>query len=105
MLLCLLAAPPPALAQEIQYRVDIEAPKDLRELLEKHLDVARRASEEKINADEVRRLFARAPERIRALVATEGYFSPRIDSRLDDNASPWKLVFVVDPGGRTVVRN
>ena len=77
----------------------------LRELLEQHLDVVRRAAEANVNADEVRRLFARAPDRIRALVATEGYFSPSIDATIDDHASPWKLAFVVDPGTRAVVRN
>ncbi|MET0218642.1 MAG: autotransporter assembly complex family protein [Burkholderiales bacterium] len=100
-----LAAAPPAAAQEVKYRVDIEAPKTLRELLEQHLDVVRRAAEANVNADEVRRLFARAPDRIRALVATEGYFSPSIDATIDDHASPWKLAFVVDPGTRAVVRN
>ena len=74
-----LAAAPPAAAQEVKYRVDIEAPETLRELLEQHLDVVRRAAEANVNADEVRRLFARAPDRIRALVATEGYFSPSIE--------------------------
>ncbi|MET0918707.1 MAG: autotransporter assembly complex family protein [Burkholderiales bacterium] len=100
-----LAAALPAAAQEVKYRVDIEAPKTLRELLEQHLDVVRRAAEANVNADEVRRLFARAPDRIRALVATEGYFSPSIDATIDDHASPWKLAFVVDPGTRAVVRN
>ncbi len=100
-----LAAALPAAAQEVKYRVDIEAPETLRELLEQHLDVVRRAAEANVNADEVRRLFARAPDRIRALVATEGYFSPSIDATIDDHASPWKLAFVVDPGTRAVVRN
>ena len=100
-----LAAALPAAAQEVKYRVDIEAPKTLRELLEQHLDVVRRAAEANVNADEVRRLFARAPDRIRALVATEGYFSPSIDATIDDHASPWKLAFVLDPGTRAVVRN
>jgi translocation and assembly module TamA len=94
-----------AFAVGISFRVDIEAPSDLRDVLEENLDAVRRSAEKDINPEEVRRLYARAPDQIRELVATEGYFSPRIDATLDDRSSEWKLRFVVEPGKRTVVRD
>lgn len=102
-MLCLLVAAN-ALADGIQFRVDLEAPAKLRDLLERHLDVVRRSAEKELVAAEVRRLYARAPEQIRQLVATEGYFSPRIDATLDDQSTEWTLRFVIDPGKRAVVR-
>lgn len=101
--LCLLVAAS-ALADGIQFRVDLEAPAKLRDLLEQHLDVVRRSKEKELIAAEVRRLYARAPEQIQQLVATEGYFSPRIDATLDDQSTEWTLRFVIDPGKRAVVR-
>lgn len=103
MILSLLASAA-ACADEIAFRVQIEAPAALRDLLETHLDVVRRSAEKGLMAAEVRRLYTRAPDQIRQLVATEGYFSPRIDATLDDGASPWQLRFEVDPGQRAVVR-
>jgi translocation and assembly module TamA len=102
-MLCLLV-PAIALADGIQFRVDLDAPAKLRELLEQNLDVVRRSAEKDINPEEARRLYVRAPEQIRQLVATEGYFSPRIDATLDDQSADWKLRFVVDPGKRAIVR-
>lgn len=104
MILSLLASAA-ACADEIAFRVQIEAPAALRDLLETHLDVVRRSAEKGLMAAEVRRLYTRAPDQIRQLVATEGYFSPRIDATLDDGASPWQLRFEVDPGQRAVVRH
>jgi translocation and assembly module TamA len=94
-----------ALAEEIEFRVEIEAPRALRDLLEQHLDVVRRSTEKASTAAEVRRLYTRAPEQIRQLVGTEGYFKPHIDATLDDRSSPWKLRFEIDPGARAIVRN
>jgi translocation and assembly module TamA len=94
-----------AFAEGIAFRVDVEAPRALRELLQEHLDVVRRSAEKELTAAEVRRLYTRATEQIRQLLATEGYFAPRIDSTLDDAAIPWTLRFEVDPGKRAIVRD
>jgi len=102
-MLCLLVSVS-AFADGIQFRVDIEAPGDLRELLRQHLDLVRRSAEKNINPAEVQRLYSRAPDQIRQLVATEGYFSPSIDSTLDDRSSEWTVRFRVEPGKRTIVR-
>ena len=100
-----LLVPGIAIADEIRFQVDLEAPDQLRELLEQHLDVVRRSSEKNINAEEVRRLYARAPEQMRQLLATEGYFSPTIVPSLDDRSSAWKLGFTIEPGKRAIVRS
>ncbi|MFO1205524.1 MAG: autotransporter assembly complex family protein [Burkholderiales bacterium] len=93
------------MAESIPFRVVIDVPGSQRDLLQEHLDVVRRSAEKNLVAAEVRRLFARAPDQIRQLLATEGYFAPGIESTLEDATTPWTLRYVVDPGKRAVVRN
>jgi translocation and assembly module TamA len=89
---------------DISFQVDIDAPKAVRDLLEEHLDVVRRSRDKTVNPEEARRLYARAPEQIRQLVATEAYFSPSIKTTLDDGSAEWTMRFEVEPGKRTIVR-
>lgn len=59
----------------------VEAPSPLRELLEKHLDLARLQqlpNEERLSGNELNRLIAAAPAQATELLQTEGYFDPQI---------------------------
>ena len=60
--------------------VDIEAPKVLQELLERHLDVVRlgRLAREEVDEAEWSRLIDAAPAQARELLQTEGYFNARV---------------------------
>ncbi|MBL8289377.1 MAG: BamA/TamA family outer membrane protein [Rubrivivax sp.] len=60
--------------------VDIEAPKRLKELLERHLDVVRlgRMAREEVDEAEWSRLIDAAPAQARELLQTEGYFNARV---------------------------
>ena len=92
-----------------RYRLEVQAPRPLRELLAQHLDLARfrdAPAREGLTAAELDRLVAQAPEQARALLATEGYFSPLVAvDRGPPDASGLPLVRVaVQPGQRTIVQ-
>ena len=90
------------------YRLEIDAPEDLRTLLLAYLDLARFQSfgaSESVTGSELDRLIAAAPAQTRALLETEGYFSAVVTARrgADGQAVPQVLVKVT-PGPRIVVR-
>jgi translocation and assembly module TamA len=85
------AAPPPELTlvtpQEYEQqsstlgvRIAIDAPADLKALLEKHLDVVRLGGLARDDVDDTEwsRLIDAAPAQVRDLLQTEGYFAPRV---------------------------
>ncbi len=96
-------AGPPAL------EIEIEAPADLKTLLERHLDLARLATVargERLSDSELARLIDAAPAQARELLQTEGYFEPEVQiQRRTPTApdSPPRLRLQLQPGPRTLV--
>lgn len=85
--------------------VEIDAPKELEALLQAHLESARAARHgEPLDEAEVRRLQQVSQESAHELLATEGYFSPRIESTLEHTGDDWVIRHGVTPGPRTQVR-
>ncbi len=85
--------------------VEVEAPDGLKALLTPHLETARAArSGETLDEAELGRLRDLSAETARELLATEGYFSPQIDSSLVQAEDGRVLRYVVTPGPRTRVR-
>ncbi|OYT97908.1 MAG: outer membrane protein assembly factor [Burkholderiales bacterium PBB1] len=75
------AASPSAKPSIAVYRLEIEAPGELRTLLQTYLDLSRfqKVPEgEDITSAEIDRLIAAAPAQARALLETEGYFNPAV---------------------------
>lgn len=74
------------------YRLDIEAPGELRTLLLTYLDLSRFQNvpeSEDITPAEIDRLIAAAPAQARALLETEGYFNPEVSvARVGGEAGP-----------------
>lgn len=70
----------PAHAQT--YAVEITGAGDLTPLLEEQLTITRLAREGRARPEEWQRLVRATPQQMAELLATEGYFSPRIDSEL-----------------------
>lgn len=88
-------------------RLEVEAPRPLKDLLAKHLQLARvnaLAGGEPLPDGEIDRLVAAAPAEVQALLDTEGYFNARIDIRREPGTPPLVRV-LVDPGPRTTVRD
>lgn len=101
MLLCaaLCASPAHALT------VEVEAPEELEALLLQHLESSRAARHgEPLDEAELVRLQQVSEETARGLLATEGYFSPQVESSLTRSGADWVIRYVVAPGPRTRVR-
>ncbi len=112
--LCLWAALPamaqtgaPAAAEPAtpapRFDIALEAPGAIKDFLLRHLDLQRYRNFEDLNAAELERLVARAPEDLRSLLGTLGHFSPQLDIRVTPGeggkAAPLGVVRIdVDPG-------
>jgi translocation and assembly module TamA len=85
--------------------VEVDAPDELKALLMQHLEAARAARlGEPLDEAELARLRSLSEETARELLATEGYFSPQVDSTLTRVADDWVMRYAVTPGPRTRVR-
>lgn len=97
LLLPLLAA-----AQDWHYQVRIKAPRALESLLEDNLDLVRYRTNARMDRDQLQRMLRSAPEQVKTLVATAGYYSPEVNIRLDESDTPTVTVDVV-PGEPVLV--
>lgn len=101
LLLLLLCLPPAASGFEFL----LEAPDELRPLLQQHLELARAAheQEEMMTDDEVQRLLQQSERSAQTLLATEGYFSPTIITSLAGEGKDLRASLGVQPGPRTLI--
>jgi translocation and assembly module TamA len=102
MLACVTLLPLMAAAEGLPYRVRIEAPGKLEALLEANLDLVRFRDSPRMDRDQLQRLLRAAPEQIKTLVATAGYYSPQLDIALDDGAQPTVRI-ALQPGEPVLV--
>jgi translocation and assembly module TamA len=90
-------------------RLDIQAPDELKALLQRHLDLARMAAlpaDEALDETEWARLIGAAPAQVRQLLQTEGYFAPKVTLDRSASGEPGVAAHVtlrVDPGERIKV--
>lgn len=85
--------------------VEIDAPDELKVLLTQHLEVARAARQgETFDVWEIARLQRQSEQTAQDLMATEGYFSPQVESAAEWVSGDWRMTYAVVPGPRTLVR-
>lgn len=80
------------------FEVDLEVPAELRPLLESHLQILQERQNPGLSNKRFRFLARGAPDEIRELLATEGYFSPRIGQSVLKTKTGWRAMVKVDPG-------
>jgi translocation and assembly module TamA len=97
-----LLLPVLAAAQEWHYQVRIKAPRALESLLEDNLDLVRYRTNARMDRDQLQRMLRSAPEQVRTLVATAGYYSPEVNILLDESGTPTVTVEVA-PGEPVLV--
>jgi len=87
------------------FQLSIEAPDEIRTVLERHLELQRYRALTDLSDNELERLMAIAAQDSRDLVATLGYFSPvvRIERPGDTNTKPRVITLTVDPGRPTLI--
>lgn len=92
-----------ALAAPALYRVELDAPPRFRKLLREQLDLYRERGNERMDSAQLAKAVRAAPDRIRELLATEGYVSPTVDSALTEANGATVVYLKVDPGEPAVV--
>ena len=94
--------PTSATPQVTAFDIAVRAPAEVRELLEKHLELQRYRAVTDLDEAELARLIVLAERNVRNLVGTLGYFSPdiRITREGGVNERP-VIVVAVDPGQAT----
>ncbi|HJV84501.1 MAG TPA: autotransporter assembly complex family protein [Noviherbaspirillum sp.] len=95
----------PGRAAIAAYRVELDAPASLKDLLKEHLDLVRYQDREDINEDQLDFMLDTVAAQVTRLASTEGYFLPQTTAKIDRNAAPPVVHLTVDPGARTVVAN
>lgn len=81
-------------------------PDTLKPMLMQHLETARAARlGERMDAEEIARLQRQSEQTARELLATEGYFSPQVESAVEWLGDDWRVDYRIDPGVRTQVRS
>lgn len=86
--------------------VEVDAPDEIKALLTQYLETARAARlGEKLDADEIARLKRQSDLTAHDLLATEGYFSPQVESTVEPVGDDWRVVYRITPGVRTTVRS
>jgi translocation and assembly module TamA len=97
-----LAQPAPEVS--VRYRVELDAPRDLRQVLSAGISLNRWENDPDMTAQLLQRLVEEALAEVREAVATRGWYSPRVNASIDRTTDPWTVRIAVDPGERTLVR-
>ncbi|MGH8857248.1 MAG: POTRA domain-containing protein, partial [Polaromonas sp.] len=85
------------------FDIAVQAPPEVRELLEKHLELQRYRAVTDLDEAELARLIVLAERNVRNLVGTLGYFSPSIRITREGGALQRPTIVVaVDPGEATL---
>jgi translocation and assembly module TamA len=86
------------------YDVKIDAtPRELRKLLEAHLDIARFSTRKDVSDDQFGFLVTATPQQVRDLASTDGYFSPVVRTDVHTVNGKRTVLVSVDPGPRTTI--
>jgi translocation and assembly module TamA len=101
-LIALMCIASPALAR-LDYRVEIEAPRELKTTLEKGLNIVRWRLDPDMDAERLKRLVDEAVHEAREAAATDGYFSAQVRAEIESAEEPWVVRLRIEPGERTRV--
>jgi translocation and assembly module TamA len=85
-----------------EYTVRINAPRALESLLEDNLDLVRFRTNPRMDRDQLQRMLRSAPEQIKTLVATAGYYTPAVNIRFEESGTP-SVTVDVEPGEPVLV--
>ena len=88
---------------QVQYRVEIDAPEEMTQVLREGLRLMRWKDDPQMSAEQLRRLADDAVREARETAATEGYFSARAEVTVDERPGEWLVRLKLEPGERTHV--
>lgn len=93
-----------ALPATASYKVEVDAPKPIKEMLEEHLDLSRYRTRDDISPDQFDYMVETVAEQVRQFTSTEGYFDPATTTRVEGSGDERTVHLTVDPGARTLIR-
>ena len=82
----------------LQYEIEIAAPGPLAKLLRSQLDLVRWQGHETMTPELLERLVAEARTEATNLLEAQGYFSSRIESRIEGTGAQRTVYLEVEPG-------
>lgn len=86
----------------------VDAPKQVRELLEKHLELRRYRFQSDLQRRELTRLLGATDANVRDLIGTLGYFSPTVTVEIketpESEEAPLEVTVKVDPGEPATIK-
>lgn len=85
------------------YEIKLDAPADLKQLLEQHLEIISSKNNPRLNPKEFQRLFNKAPQQIKALLETEGLFKVQVESKLEQTTGKNIAYFTITPGAPVLI--
>jgi translocation and assembly module TamA len=97
------AAASPQRAGTLRYRVAIDAPRTLRDVLASSVDLVRWQTYEQMTESLFEALRMKAIDQAKEAAATEGFFSADVDVGVDRTASPVAVTLRVTPGPQAKV--
>ncbi|QET00813.1 autotransporter assembly complex protein TamA [Cupriavidus pauculus] len=100
-LACVLYAAPAAAT----YKVVVDAPKPLEDMLKEHLDLARYASRTDLSDDQFKYMVETVGDQVRQFASTEGWFDPTTTARVEGEGDGRVVHLTVDAGARTLIRS
>lgn len=95
-MLCFSGIPASVMAEA--FDVDLVIPAALRPLLESHLQIMQERQDPSLSETRFRFLARGAADEIRDLLATEGYFSPTVETSVTETDTGWRAQVIVEPG-------
>jgi translocation and assembly module TamA len=99
------AAPMRARAADApRYRVQIEAPGELKDMLTGGLNLVRWQDDPNVTPSLLERLVEEAKRSTREAVAALGWFSAKVTAQIDRTTQPWNVMLRVEPGPRTMIQ-
>lgn len=101
-MVCILAISRVVCAYE-GYTVSIDAPGNVQGLLQQFLQIGRWQTSTDISSEQLQQLIQSVPDETGDLLATQGYFSPRVMTRLEESGSVRTVYISVEPGPQTEV--
>lgn len=99
LLFAMLSAPAQA-----AYRVQVEAPEPLKDILEEHLDLVRYRERADLGEDQIAYMVETVGDQVRAFASTEGWFDAQTTARVEGSGDSRVIHVTVDPGARTLIR-
>lgn len=104
LLVPLLIGMPGAHAAKAAYKVEIDAPKALKDILEEHLDLSRYATRTDMSEDQFHYMVETVGDQVRQFASTEGWFDPTTKATVEGEGADRVVKIVVDAGARTLIR-